>query len=529
MVSTYLQPDHTSQTGATYKTALDDAASVHHRLAGAFAPHAQTSPNMTVRLDAGAILHGITLTEVADQSSGTITAPSSHPRIDRVVVDRLTGAVSVITGSEGASPTVPAITTGKCPVAQVLLQTSSTAITNGMITDERDLRSMGLGLAAFEGLGGAIIDDGAGNLTLDINGRTTDSSPDLTADYAITWDASASALKKVLLSNIGGVTSTEFAAMQHDMMQLYLLDSVNGSLAAGQYANGGYDAYNSDTIGANSTNHTYQAGGKYYDNPPTAPSTSYANTGGSGSRTGIITVTSGSTGSAWQASPTSAMVDGNTGTNDGWPNYTNALGNWVTFDFGAGAAKFFTEFKLYRQTTNAASTDTWKFQGSNDNSNWSDITSAFSLGNSSPLTVAATGNYGPWRYVRLVCVVAGSTNDFMYEVEFKIGTTAGSVPNMTLVSSALSSAASVTQVKLMVLYKAIDAATLNTDFTAEATTDGTNWISGTLTDTGLTISGFKVLTAAMDTSAHVGTTVKYRLKTLNTKTQQVKGVALMVK
>ena len=69
----------------------------------------------------------------------------------------------------------------------------------------------------------------------------------------------------------------------------------------------------------------------------------------------------------------------------------------------------------------------------------------------------------------------------------------------------------------------------NQTITAEATADGTNWAIGTLTDTGLTMSGFKVLTATVDTSAHTGTAVKYRLKTLNTKTQQVKGVALMVK
>ena len=92
---------------------------------------------MAVIVDAGVILNGITLTEVAAQSTGTITAPVTNPRIDRVVIDILTGAVSVITGAEAGSPTAPAITAGKLPIAQVALATSTTTITNALLTDER--------------------------------------------------------------------------------------------------------------------------------------------------------------------------------------------------------------------------------------------------------------------------------------------------------------------------------------------------------------------------------------------------------
>lgn len=44
----------------------------------------------------------------------------------------------------------------------------------------------------------------ASNLFRVINGMTADSSPDRTADYVVTYDASASAEKKVLLGNLGG-------------------------------------------------------------------------------------------------------------------------------------------------------------------------------------------------------------------------------------------------------------------------------------------------------------------------------------
>lgn len=127
--------------GTAYPLNLDAMLAVLQRMGQCFNPH-QTgaSGNMTVSLDAGFLHDPIsgTLTEVAAQTTGVITAPISNPRIDRVVVDDATGAVSVITGTENVSPMPPAIPPGKRPVAQVLLQTSTTAITNtSNITDER--------------------------------------------------------------------------------------------------------------------------------------------------------------------------------------------------------------------------------------------------------------------------------------------------------------------------------------------------------------------------------------------------------
>lgn len=100
---------------------------------------------------------------------------------------------------------------------------------------------------------------------------------------------------------------------------------------------------------------------------------------------------------------------------------------------------------------------------------------------------------------------------------------------MTLVSDALSPvpASAPARIRLMILWEAVDAATLGTDFTAEATRDGSTWTAGSLSDTGLAIAGFKLLSAEVDVSGQPsGTSVKYRLKTLNSKVQQVKGVAL---
>ena len=133
-------------TDLASQAALVDANGiVTSRIAWAFAPHEQSTPDMTVRLDAGSVFDGMTLTEVAAQSSATIAAPTSNPRIDRVVIDRTSGVCSLITGTESASPSAPDIPFGHLPVAQVLLETTSTEITNAMITDERNFFSFGNG------------------------------------------------------------------------------------------------------------------------------------------------------------------------------------------------------------------------------------------------------------------------------------------------------------------------------------------------------------------------------------------------
>ncbi|HXP29700.1 MAG TPA: hypothetical protein VN832_01330 [Stellaceae bacterium] len=75
----------------------------------------------------------------------TIPVPSNHPRIDRIVINRTTGAAQWLAGSESASPTPPAIPLGFAPCCQISLTTSTAAITaTSNIIDERDLAALGL-------------------------------------------------------------------------------------------------------------------------------------------------------------------------------------------------------------------------------------------------------------------------------------------------------------------------------------------------------------------------------------------------
>ncbi len=120
-VSTFELSNFSSQITRGYFENIDGNADVMKRLAAIFAPHEQEIPNMTIRLDAGVIYGGTELMEIAPQDTPTITVPQSDERIDRVVINRLNGVVSVISGVEDLSPAPPALAWDMLPIAQVKL------------------------------------------------------------------------------------------------------------------------------------------------------------------------------------------------------------------------------------------------------------------------------------------------------------------------------------------------------------------------------------------------------------------------
>lgn len=120
---------------------------VAQRIVGPFAPHAQVSPDLTIALDPGHLLNNAILTEVNAQIVGPFTPPASGFRIDRVVVDRMTGAASIVTGIVN-SLAPPAIPSGKLPVARVFMDNITTSVKNDAIADERALHDSSASIAA---------------------------------------------------------------------------------------------------------------------------------------------------------------------------------------------------------------------------------------------------------------------------------------------------------------------------------------------------------------------------------------------
>lgn len=159
-----------------------------------------------------------------------------------------------------------------------------------------------------------------------------------------------------------------------------------------------------------------------YDGPVPAPSyetPSYDNTGGTGDRTGIITVTA-TTGLFATGNP-EIMVNGNTTETIGYFADVAGAGKFVKFAFAA--AKLITEVKWY--SSGGVTYAVCQWAGSNDDSNWTDIGSTFTLGpsGSSPQTqTELSGNTTGYKYYRLMAI-SGNFNSggWQQETQFKIG------------------------------------------------------------------------------------------------------------
>lgn len=134
----FVQPDYATQTGTAYPLNLDADMKVLSRMGAAYNPCAEDNPTaLKVVVQAGAMFVNGALVANAAQTVTLAAAHATLPRIDRVVIDAVTGVASKIDGTAAASPTPPAITAGKLPVAQVLVTALMTVVTNNAITDER--------------------------------------------------------------------------------------------------------------------------------------------------------------------------------------------------------------------------------------------------------------------------------------------------------------------------------------------------------------------------------------------------------
>lgn len=137
---------------AILKTSADVTVTTMDPIAGAFTVSgdnfkvSQQSPaDLTVQVSAGTLYDPATKTRVskAVQNSGSITAPTTNPRIDVIHINARTGAIGITTGAEAASPSVPTLGDGLLPLAQIALTTTITEITSAEITDIRELANIG--------------------------------------------------------------------------------------------------------------------------------------------------------------------------------------------------------------------------------------------------------------------------------------------------------------------------------------------------------------------------------------------------
>lgn len=183
-----------------------------------FAPHEAAAPDMTVIIDAGRVFDGVTHTAKAQQITTTIIAPVTNPRIDRIAIDKATGNYAIIPGAEAASPTAPAYSANHYPVCQIALTTSTTQITNSLITDER-----------------ALIQPPSVALTTTISGAAassiTVSGLDSTyiGGYIIDGYLSTAGAESMVLELNGDITATNYYSNRSDFSAAYSRTTANNS------------------------------------------------------------------------------------------------------------------------------------------------------------------------------------------------------------------------------------------------------------------------------------------------------------
>ena len=219
----------------------------------------------------------------------------------------------------------------------------------------------------------------------------------------------------------------------------------------------------------------------------------------------------------------------NNGSNAFWwgPNGTAASSCWIYFDLGSGNSKVYTGAKWY--THNTSTHGTWKWQGSNDGSSWTDLSSNFTLGGSTTTEQTWT-NVTPYRYIKMLGVSGNINHDTWHtECEFKVApltyNATGSFEGNAITASSTNNMGAV-----ITYQDQAGTNTLNTDIVLKLSADnGSNYSTATLTALPDFATGIK-MAKVNDLSVTAGTQLKYKIEFANqatgSKEARIRGVSL---
>lgn len=99
-------------------------------------PTPTNPPSMAITIGAGRTFDGVAFTQTEQSDTPIFTSPAENPRIDRVAVNRTTGNIEIIEGTEDADPIAPSYSGNHYPVCRINLAPGMTEITASEITTE---------------------------------------------------------------------------------------------------------------------------------------------------------------------------------------------------------------------------------------------------------------------------------------------------------------------------------------------------------------------------------------------------------
>ena len=273
----------------------------------------------------------------------------------------------------------------------------------------------------------------------------------------------------------------------------------------------------SDIDTAGSSNETYDGAGDYYH--------------ALGGYTADVTGSGTPTASASLYSGTAAKQFDNDQSNSSTCGYTPVSGSWLKYDFGAGNEKTIIRYKIDTgHDGNTYAPKDWTLQGSNNDADWTTIDTQSNVTGWSASTLRqfdCPSNSTAYRYYRLY--ITGSNNGTYVQIN-EVEYIENQPPaDITLLSTAFTADIAPDTGRIHVQVNPVDAITINTDLTAEISRDGgTTWSTATLVLVETLADGTEAYEdTAVDLSGQPsGTSIKYRIKTLNSKHVEIHGVVV---
>ncbi len=329
-----------------------------------------------------------------------------------------------------------------------------------------------------------------------------------------------------LASGLGFLTRDEHGKAVRAMM-LEIADTKGAAIG---FPEGNADPFDTDTITATSTNAEYDAANDYYK---PSPNLTLLNTEAKAPKASAYTMQlSGPWGGDYNGY-IPRLIDGDTdsswhswaeGTSDIWQVYFSGGGETATAcKVGSNAS--------YAGAHNSGSApySSIVLKGSTDGASW---TTLYTVPSGDLLTTADTmytysfTNTTAYQWYKIDW---SWSNSYYHKgpTEFAWYEGDGTSTNGTFVSPAYTATATPTKGYITVQAQFVSTSTLNTDMTAEISRDGgTTWTAVTLA-AGITQGSFTLYEGAVDISSQPsGTSMKYRVKTLNSKTIYISGVVL---
>ena len=319
--------------------------------------------------------------------------------------------------------------------------------------------------------------------------------------------------------------SFDDSKIQQDLMVLALQQATDANKAAYSLSNSFVEQFE-DSTGIDVQTNTSRNDSEYITS---SISTSPAYETGNRTSTYTVTTENFTIVSTIQKSIDGNFSDGNTNSWYFVGNQTITSSFRIIYDLGSGNSKIYTGAKIYQNIT--TDNGTWIFEGSNDGTTYTALSSNFNWGGVATREVT-WNNDTAYRYIRIKGV-SGTTSDQPYQNEIEFQTksiTFSSTGNFT--SASQTAPATVSKMGIVVLYKNnAGTATLNTDLIAQVSANnGTNYSTVTLTPRGTFSTGINIA-VANNVTVTSGTSVKYKIsfanQSLNTKETQVHGVGLI--